>query len=159
MTRPESSSIETGDKGVYLGQIEDGRVSLDFVPLAHRRYLAPKLDITGKDPRQVLEAYFAQADSKDIVRLILTGEREEGNEPDLTALTALASSHFYSAQLYDNTILAAALWARMEEDTLTGLFLQSMYQRLTQASPAQRPLLERAVRFGLAALEGREEPR
>lgn len=150
---------ETGDKGVYLGQIEDGRVSLDFVPLAHRRYLAPKLDITGKDPRQVLEAYFAQADSKDIVRLILTGEREEGNEPDLTALTALASSHFYSAQLYDNTILAAALWARMEEDTLTGLFLQSMYQRLTQASPAQRPPLERAVRFGLAALEGREEPR
>ena len=47
----------------------------------------------------------------------------------------------------------------MEEDTLTGLFLQSMYQRLTQASPAQRPLSERAVRFGLAALEGREEPR
>lgn len=150
---------ETGDKGVYLGQIEDGRVSLDFVPLAQRRYLAPKLDITGKDPRQVLEAYLSQADPKDILRLILTGEREEGSEPDLKALTALAASRCYSVQIYDQTILSAALWARMEEDSLTGLFLQSMYQRLTQAAPAQRPLLERAVRFGLAALEGREEPR
>ena len=28
---------ETGDKGVYLGQLEGGRVSLDFVPLARRR--------------------------------------------------------------------------------------------------------------------------
>lgn len=47
---------ETGDKGVYLGQLEGGRVSLDFVPLARRRYLTPSLDITGQDPAQALEA-------------------------------------------------------------------------------------------------------
>lgn len=34
---------ETGDKGVYLGQWEAGRVKLEFLPLARRRYLTPKL--------------------------------------------------------------------------------------------------------------------
>ena len=87
------------------------------------------------------------------------GERDENNEPDLTALTALASGYFYSAALYDQTTLPQALWARQEEDTLTGLFLRAMARRIQAAGPDQRPLLERAARFGLAALEGREEPR
>ncbi len=34
-----------------------------------------------------------------------------------------------------------------------------MAQRLQEAPKEERPLLERAVRFGLAALEGREEPK
>lgn len=149
---------ETGDKGVYLGQLEGGRVSLDFVPLARRRYLTPSLDITGQDPAQALEALIRASRPEDILRISLTGTRDPDNEPNLTALTALASGYFYSASLYDNTTLSQALWARMEEDTITGLFLRAMAQRLQEAAPSERPLLERAVRFGLAALEGREEP-
>lgn len=150
---------ETGDKGVYLGQLRNGWVTLDFVPLARRRYLTPSLDITGRDPTQALEAFIHTARPEDILRISLTGARDPDNEPDLTALTALASGYFYSASLYDNTTLSQALWARMEEDTLTGLFLRNMARRLQEAAPSERPLLERAVRFGLAALEGREEPK
>lgn len=149
---------ETGDKGVYLGQIHEGQVSLEFIPLARRRYLTPTLDITGRDPVQALEEFLRAARPEDILRLRLTGTRDPDNEPDLTALTALASGYFYSASLSDQTTLSQSLWARMEEDTLTGLFLRNMAQRLQQAAPEDRPLLERAVRFGLAALEGREEP-
>ncbi|MFR4757253.1 MAG: hypothetical protein ACLT9P_03370 [Evtepia gabavorous] len=46
----------------------------------------------------------------------------------------------------------------MEEDTLTGLFLRATGPAPPGGRPSERPLLERAVRFGLAALEGREEP-
>ena len=115
-------------------------------------------DITGQDPAQALEALIRASRPEDILRISLTGTRDPDNEPNLTALTALASGYFYSASLYDNTTLSQALWARMEEDTLTGLFLRAMAQRLQEAAPSERPLLERAVRFGLAALEGREEP-
>ena len=149
---------ETGDKGVYLGQLEGGHVSLEFVPLARRRYLTPEVDITGQDPAQALTAFLQTARSEDIVRLALVGERDPDREPDLTALTALASGYFYSASLTDRTTLPQALWARQGEDTLTGLFLRTMAQRIQEAPADQRPLLERAVRFGLAALEGREEP-
>ena len=103
---------ETGDKGVYLGQLEGGRVSLDFVPLARRRYLTPSLDITGQDPAQALEALIRASRPEDILRISLTGTRDPDNEPNLTALTALASGYFYSASLYDNTTLSQALWAR-----------------------------------------------
>ena len=47
----------------------------------------------------------------------------------------------------------------MEEDTLTGLFLRRMRRKLDESPEEDRPLLERAIRFGLAALEGREEPK
>ena len=61
--------------------------------------------------------------------------------------------------LKDETSLPQALWSRKEEDTLTGLFLRNMAGKMAAASPEERPFLERAVRFGLAALEGREEPK
>ncbi len=93
------------------------------------------------------------------MRIALTGERDENNEPDLTALTAVASGYFYSASVEDRTVLAQSLWARMEEDTLTGLFLRTMRHRLDGAEVQERAVLERAIRFGLAALEGREEPK
>lgn len=151
---------ETGDKGAYLGVLEDdGRVSLDFIPLARRRYLVPQLDVTGRDPAQALQDLMSQADPQDILRIVLTGERDEDNEPDLTELTALASGYFYSASVTDQTVLGQNLWTRMEEDTLTGLFLRDMRRRLDEATQEDKPVLERAIRFGLAALEGREEPK
>ena len=147
-----------GATGGYFGTRAGGHVSLEFVPLARRRYLTPEVDITGQDPAQALTAFLQTARSEDIVRLALVGERDPDREPDLTALTALASGYFYSASLTDRTTLPQALWARQGEDTLTGLFLRTMAQRIQEAPADQRPLLERAVRFGLAALEGREEP-
>lgn len=150
---------ETGDKGVYLGTLDRGEVSLDFIPLAWRRYLLTKLDITGRDPEEALRELMDRARPQDIMRIALTGERDENNEPDLTALTAVASGYFYSASVEDRTVLARSLWARMEEDTLTGLFLRTMRHRLDGAEAQEKAVLERAIRFGLAALEGREEPK
>ncbi len=126
---------ETGDKGVYLGQLEGGRVSLDFVPLARRRYLTPSLDITGQDPAPPAGGAHPPSRPEDILRISSPAPRDPDNEPNLTALTALASGYFYSASLYDNTTLSQALWARMEEDTLTGLFLRAMAQGRSRRPP------------------------
>ena len=150
---------ETGDKGVYAGTLDNGQITLDFVPLARRRYLVPALDVTGRDPVQALRALIARAQPQDILRITLTGERDEDNPPDLTQLSALASGYFYSADILDRTVLSGRLWSRMEEDTLTGLFLRTMRRRLDEAAQEDKPLIERAIRFGLAALEGREEPK
>ena len=150
---------ETGEKGVYAGRWENGRVTLEFAPLARRRYLREALDVTGQDPEEALQGLLAVSRPEDIVRITLTGQRNPEAEPDLTALNAMASAFFYSADVRDETTLSTVLWERLEEDTLTGLFLRNMRRRLEGASPEERPKLERAVRFGLAALEGREEPR
>ena len=74
MTRP-------GTKGVYLGQLEGGRVSLDFVPLARRRYLTPSLDITGQDPAQALEALIRASRPEDILRISSPAPRTRTTSP------------------------------------------------------------------------------
>ena len=62
-------------------------------------------------------------------------------------------------ELRDRTTLPQDLWARAGEDTLTGLFLREMKDRLEGAEDGERDKLLLAARFGLAALEGGEDVR
>ena len=150
---------ETGDKGVIWGSIDDeGQVSLEFVPLAQRRYRIETVDVTGQDPAQALAGILPAEPSPDLCRILLTGTCGEAGV-DLSALEAQAAPCFYSVSLRDQTHPARDLWERAGEDTLTGLFLQDMARRLEAAGDeAAGALVERAVRFGLAALEHREDP-
>ena len=149
---------ETGDKGVLVGTIDQGRIDLEFVPLAQRRYRIETVDVTGRSPQEALAGLLPDTPSPDLCRILLTGERgEEGL--DLAALEALAAPCFYSVSLRDHTRICRDLWARAGEDTLTGLFLRAMRSRLEEAqSDGERALVEQAVRFGLSALEHGEDP-
>lgn len=149
---------ETGEKGVILGEIAPGEVKLEFVPIGQRRYEEIALDVTGKEPEAVLRDAVPADSTQHIYRFRLTGERQ-GEAPDCKALTGLLADKFFDVQVVDETVPAVDLWERLEEDTLTGLFLRNMKKRLETAPPEEHALLERATRFGLAALEGREEPR
>ena len=52
---------------------------------------------------------------------------------------------------------AKDFWARAEEDSLRGLFLRELRQKLDAAgSDEERELVTQAVRFGLAALDHRD---
>ena len=90
---------------------------------------------------------------EDIYRVLLTGER--GAEAlDLEGLTRALAPGFYGLTLRDRTRVQRAVWDRMEEDTLTGLFLRLMAARCRKEP--ENEILQQAVRFGLAALENGE---
>lgn len=139
---------ELGPKGALTVTIENGEVRSAFHPLCARQYRIERVDVKNFCP---------VGDSPDLVRFILTGESPAA--PDLTALAALAAPHYFHVELRDETTLPEELWARAEEDSLTGLFLREMRTRLDAASPEERSGLLLAARFGLAALEGREDIR
>ena len=151
---------ELGDKGCLWIAIDDsGGVEAEFLPLSRRRYRVVEVDLSGADaPEAALAAALPADAGEDILRVVLTGESGlEG--PDLAALTAAAEKKCWSAQVRDHTSVRRDLWSRAEEDTLTGGFLRRMRARLDQAEDdGAREALEAAVRFGLAALEHREEP-
>lgn len=150
---------ETGDKGVYCLNIDKGRTEAIFFPLCSRRYVEKTLDLAGRSAADALRDLLPDQESPDCWRIILTGERGE-EEPDLKALEAMARPFCYSVTLRDRTRLRRALWDRAGEDTLTGLFLRAMARRRDQAQDeTQQTAVEEAVRFGLAALEHREDPR
>ena len=91
--------------------------------------------------------------ARDTYRIVFTGER--GCPLELSELERELSPDFYGLSLRDKTRPARELWARMGEDTLTGLFLQEMSRRCAQTPDDDALAL--AVRFGLAALEGGED--
>ena len=133
-------------------EAEPGQVKSQFVSLAKRRYEIITADITGPAGplAAILEALPGRT-SDLICRLILTGE---GPAPDLVNLEQTLAPEFYGLTLVDRTRLPRDLWARREEDTLTGLFLRTMWEKC-QAEPDNQAL-QLAARYGLAALEGGE---
>lgn len=145
---------ETGDKGVLYVEAEPGRVTAQFIPLARQRYEILSADVTGAG--DILSAVRAAlpADTENLIcRVLLTGESQP---PDLAALERALAPQFYGLTLIDSTRLPRDLWARRGEDTLTGLFLQTMWDKC-RAEP-DNSVYQLAARYGLAALEGGEEP-
>ena len=144
---------ETGEKGVLYVEAAPGAVTAQFVPLGQRRYEVIQVDLTGcTDPLSAIRSALNGDTREQICRILLTGEAEA---PDLTALERELAPSFYGLQLLDRTRLPLDLWGRREEDTLTGLFLQEMWDKC-QENPDD-PLYQLAARYGLSALEHREE--
>lgn len=144
---------ECGEKGALLVTLGAEGASAQFFPTCLRQYRIEALSLTADAPELSLPA----GESPDLVRFILQGER--ARPLDLAALHEALAPRFFALELRDETTLPQDLWARAEEDSLTGLFLREMRARLDNAEPEARPRLLLAVRFGLAALERGEDPR
>lgn len=146
---------ELGDKGALWVTIDDDHtVTAEFLPLCRRRYEILECDLTGRESIQAVTALLSQGSREDICRLLLTGEAPA---PDLPALLRAAAPYRWAVSIRDHTRVSRDLWSREGEDSLTGLFLQDMRRRIAGAEGAERATLERAVRFGLSALENGED--
>ena len=121
---------ELEDKGVLVGEVGPEGVSVRFTPLCKRRYRVLTADVTGEI---------------------------DGPGVDLAALEGMFRERFYDLELRDHTRPAQSLWERAGEDSLRGLFLHELRERYEAAGTEQeREQIVRAVRFGLAALDGRD---
>ena len=147
---------ELGEKGFYQGILENGTVSLQFIPFARRRYEILEVDVTGKDPRAALEAALPPDTARHLYRILLTGETGEGgmNAP---ALQEALADRFYALDIRDHTRMAEDVWKRESEDSLRGLFLRELRAKWkAAATEEERETVTRAARFGLAALDHRD---
>lgn len=146
---------ELGDKGFYFGEVSEEGVKLDFVPFARHRYEILAVDVTDIPAQELLSRALPLQTENDSYRIILTGETDQ--TPDIAALTEEFAPQFYSLELRDKTTLRRDLWERMGDDSLRGLFLREMREKYdAAASEEERNKVERAVRFGLDAMDGRE---
>lgn len=149
---------ETGDKGALWVTVDGEQVRAEFVPLAGRRYEILTVDLSGTDTSlDALKAAIPPGASRDIYRILLSGESDVSG-PDLASLRELAERSFFRVEVRDRTRLRRDLWTRSGEDTLTGLFLRQLQAKMEDADEETASLCQLAARFGLAALEHREEP-
>ena len=147
---------EAGEKTVNLVTLSDEGCALETRCIAQRRYEILKVDVTGADPLLAVHTSLPDETVRDVFRIVLTGETDES--PDLTRLHAALSELFFELQLRDETRPRGSLWERAGDDTLRGLFLKKLRARYDAASDEQeRRKIEQAARWGLAALDMREE--
>lgn len=144
---------ETGDRFVYIVELYQGKCDIQPVSVAARRYEILEVDVSdGGDVAAKLPANT----QNDIYRLILTGETDEA--PDLGAVRRAAEDRFFALQLRDMTRLRRDVWEKSGEDTLRGLFLKKLREVYDSAkTDDEREKVQQAARWGLAALDNREE--
>ena len=147
---------ETGEKTVNLVTLSDAGCALETRCIAQRRYEVLKVDITGADPLLAIHTSLPDETVRDIYRIVLTGETDES--PDLGRLQSALGELFFELQLRDETRVRRSLWEKAGDDTLRGLFLKKL-RALYDAAPDEheRRRIEQAARWGLAALDNREE--
>ena len=148
---------ETGEKTVNLVTLtDDGGCSLETRCIATRRYETLTVDVTGADPLLAVHTLLPDDSVRDVYRITLTGEVDE--RPDLNRLHMTLSELFFELQLRDETTPRHPLWEKAGDDTLRGLFLKKLKEKYDAApDEISRRAVEQAARWGLAALDNREE--
>ncbi len=146
---------ETGEKGVIAGTVGKGAAELRFVPLPGRQYRIAEADVTGSDPLAAASAVLTEAMKNDIVRVVLRGACD--GRADCAALAEALSDRAYHVTVRDETHETRDIWDGVSEDTLRGGFLRILKDRYDSAEESEKPGILLAVRYGLAALDNREE--
>ena len=138
---------ETGEKGVYLVNIEE-TAEISRIPLNLPCFYQQEVDV-GEDPLEALEAVLPGAGSRDFYRITLTGR---GN-PNLERLYA-ALRRFPNLELRDRTRAPMDLWADVGEDSLRGRYFRILQQAAENPETREQALL--AAEISRMLLEGRE---
>ena len=114
------------------------------------------MDVTDTTAMQALEQMLPETAAEDICRVIFTGE-VGAQGLDLHALEEDLAARFYALELRDETRAAQDIWHGAGEDSLRGLFLRELRAQYdATADEEDRERIISAVRFGLAAMDGRD---
>lgn len=147
---------ETGQKGYIIGTIDKNNVNLDFRPMGGREYRIHNIDLTGKtDILEMLNTIKPPVYGSDICRIILTGEYDPSI--DTQALEDTLADKFFHTELKIDIHPTRDIWAEAEDDTLKGLFIRRLHNQYDAADDTGKKQIMKALRFGIGALENREE--
>lgn len=152
---------EPGELGVFLAEVSEYGTRLEFVPMCRRMYLSHTVPVTGLDqPHQVthrillqLEQQYGQNYYRHFYRLTLTGEWS-GSPELVKRVQARLEETLHWVRVEDQTVPDADKVLVAEEDSLKGLFVRQMLERIRSAQGEEQQQYQQALRLGLAAFEG-----
>ena len=141
---------ETGDKGVYLVDLEPDAARVRGISLGLPCFREASVDIAG-DARAALETVLPPAQSRDFYRITLKGQ----GYADAEALLG-AFSHIPNLELIDRTETPLDIWGDESADTLEGVYFRLLKDRLDTAPEGEARQIRLAAEISRRILEGRE---
>ncbi len=146
---------EIGDKGFVLLEIEDGRIESEFIPFAKRRLHEIQVEVT---PDMDLQATVAAAkelledvDPQDLVKFIITGERELDDELDVIRFVRLFENKYFFVKCYDRTKTLVDYDSFLYDKSLKGEFV-----RLVQSQDLDEEEKAKIIEIGIKAIMGED---
>ena len=147
---------ETGEKGYLSLELDENECRAEFHPLPGRKYEILSVDVTGAESLlSAVEAALPEDARQHIFRVLLRGQWPE--KPKAEALAEALADRCFQIELRDETRLLTDIWLDAGEDTLRGSFLRVLKRKFDAAPEEEKAGITLAARFGLAALDYRED--
>ena len=145
---------ELGQHGMILGDLEKGKVNLEFIPLDERELKLEEIDVTEINSKEELIEKINEKifDEKYLIEIILIGKRNF--EIDKYEIYKLISKENV-IKIKDKTKINYNLYELANENTLKGLFIKEMIDKLSNdnLSENEKEVIEKAIEIGIEALD------
>lgn len=159
---PEGQGFdESGEKGVYAGEISKGECKMSFVPTAKRTHIRETIDISdcGKAGDisdkilKILEQKYGSNFGENLYRITLTGDLAEGFSVPTAEIIARLEGCVYFAKIKDRTSIKTDYSVLAKEKSLKGIFVKNMLSRINSAAPEEKQTFQSALTVGLKAFD------
>ncbi len=146
---------ECGEKGALFVTVSREATSAEFLPLDGFRYEQQEIAVESTDDaRAKLSNIIPESEEKLNLRVFFNGNSET---IDLTALQNEFSARIGRLVLVDRTTPLRSPWEGEDAENLKGAFLRKLHMAYNSAEEDEKALILKAVKYGVAALENREE--
>lgn len=147
---------ELDTKGFSLINIEDGKLTSEFVPFSSYNFYVYKYCVTDKTNfysccDEILSSLKANYGAKSLIKIILTGEHDVDFIIDKEMLVSKISAYFFFVKVYDETELKVTINDYQNDKSFVGEFV-----RLVLSSDLSEELKKQVVVTGLNAFKGEE---
>ena len=141
---------ETGEKGVYLVELEPDSAEIRHLSLNTPRFTEATADISD-GAAAALEALLPPVESRDFFRITLKGEGRVSIEE-----LKQAFPHIPNLELRDQTEEPLDIWGDESQDTLEGTFFRLLREKMDAANPQAAARIQMAAEISRRLMEGRE---
>ncbi len=153
---PEGQGFdESGEKGVYMGEVSKGNINLDFIPTQSRTHIRLDVNITDKEDiyETILSAIKETGEDygKNYFRITLKGKRISESSVDVNSLVARISPLVSFVKIKDKTVFGADLLSLAGEKNLKGYFTSIMLSKIEAATEDEKEKYINALELGLKA--------
>ncbi|WP_244833588.1 DNA repair exonuclease [Clostridium sp. BJN0001] len=153
---------EEGDKGVIIGEIEDGYVNTEFIKTSIKNYytkyiMLDKAETYDEIVKNIVSSFDEKERMSNFYNIILKGTTNEFFVVNEDILYNLLKDEFYFIKIKDNTQNYMDIKELSKGNSVKNIFASKIYGKLKNASnDEEKEIYLMALKEGISALTGEE---
>ncbi|MBR2498165.1 MAG: metallophosphoesterase [Clostridia bacterium] len=147
---------ETGDKGFVLIEVEDNKLSTQFIKFSTRNLYEIVFNVENKNSwsearSELIDYLQVNYNQNSLIKVVLKGGRKTDCDIDKDGLIKRLNDIFFFAKVYDKTELLVTLEDYATDKSVRGEFVRSVWESDLSAEEKSKIIM-----CGLNALKGEE---